>query len=148
MNTPEIKEGVAVRYPGTGPEIGHDRAHTNVIVTDPDQNGTVLLVSICSFNRFADHTCLIEADGSWEPITRRSYVAYHHTKGVSATNISNRIARQEITYLGAVPQEVYNRIKAGVTISKETPEMFKRAFLAQQPQSKPPGRVLRSNPSS
>jgi hypothetical protein len=146
MNIPEIKEGVAIRYPGTGPALGYDRAHTHVVITNPDDKETVLLVSICSFDRFSDQTCVLEADNTWEPIVRKSYVAYHHSKRASVKNIMTSIGRQEITYLGPVPPEIFERIKAGVTVSKQTPEVFMRMFVDRQPQLRRQGRVLRSNP--
>lgn len=148
MSPPEIKEGVAVRYPGTGPAIGRDRAHTQVIITNPDHNGVVFLVSICTFHRLADPTCVIEPDGSWEPIIRKSYAAYYCIAGVTTENLTRRISRQEVTYLGPVPDDLYKRIKDGVTISKETPEFVKKALLRQAKIRRPPGRILRSNPPS
>jgi hypothetical protein len=44
--------------------------------------------------------------------------------------------------------DLYKRIKDGVTISKETPELFKKALLRQANVTRPSGRILRSNPSS
>jgi hypothetical protein len=148
MILPDIKEGSAVLYPGTGPVDGRDRAHTQVIVTNPDENGTILLVSICTFHRLADQTCIIEPDGRWQPIVRKSYAAYYCMARVDIENMRTRMARQEITYLGIVPLDIYCRIKNGILISKETPDIIKKAFLKQQPNFKTPGRILRSNPSS
>jgi hypothetical protein len=84
----------------------------------------------------------------WSPIVRRSYAVYYCITGVDINNILNRIARQEVTYLGTGPLNIYKKIKDGVAISKETPDRIKKAFLRQQPNFKQPGRILRSNPSS
>jgi hypothetical protein len=148
MTAPEIKEGIAVLYPGTGPAEGRDRAHVQVIVTNPDKNGTILLVSICSFHSLADQTCVIEPDDTWGAIIRKSYAAYYCMAGVDISNLMRRIAQHEVTYLGPVPLNIYNKIKEGVAISRETPDMFKKAFLSQQSEFKLPVRILRSSPSS
>lgn len=144
MKTPEIKEGVAVRYPGTGALLGHDRAHTHVVVTDPDQDGSVLLVSICSFHRFADQTCVIVPDGTWEPDRQKELccILPHNARVGSQCHGTYSQTGNHLSWPGAAA--IFERIKAGVAISNETPEVFRTVFLRSQPQRQA-GRVLRSN---
>ena len=129
MPTPVISEGIAIKYPGTGPAHDGGRWHTCVVVRDDDVRGDVYLVPICSVHYNCDTTCLLNCDTPSLNLNRASFVAYHAGKKVPRTALQKKLTATEITYLGIVDSAVFKRIKEGVNTSNETEAWFKKGVL-------------------
>ena len=120
MADPEIAEGVAVNYPGTGPVHDAGRSHICVVIHVDTATRDVLLVPVCSFHDRCDKTCVLEPIDGWREIKKRSFMGYYQIKKVPLRAMQIRIQSGEITYLGQVPPMLYGKIRAGVTSSPET----------------------------
>jgi len=134
--TPDIRAGVALLYPGTGPSNDPSRKHIVVVVKDDTANGDLFLVSVCSYFRRRDETCVIETGSGWSAITKKSFVAYYHTMKVSRKAILDRIEQADITFLGPVPPDIYKRIFDGIKNSPEVEPWFQKAVIGDPPKPK------------
>ena len=141
MTSPDICAGVALRYPDTGPDFDESRKHICVVVKDDQAKGDLYLVSICSYCRPCDETCVIDAWSGWRAITKKSFVAYYHTMTVSRKNTLDRIKEASVTFLGAVPPDIYKRIFDGIKTSPNVEPRFRNAVIGEPP--KP--RILHSH---
>lgn len=130
MSAPPLHQGIAVRYPGTGPDHDGGRSHIFVAISDITPTGDILLVSICSWHARSDETCIIQPADGIPGITHKSVVAYFHIMRVFAKNLIKRIETTEVTYFGPIPPATYARIKAGVLVSQESIPMFIKHFKA------------------
>ena len=126
--TPELVPGVAVSYPGTGPDSDGGRPHICVLVSGVTVKGDILLIPICSAHAKCDRTLRLMPGKGWDEIRWESYGAYYKAKKVSAKVLARRIEAGEITYLGAVPKNIYADIVKGIEISEETEDWFLSDF--------------------
>jgi hypothetical protein len=133
MIVPSISVGMAVNYPGTGPDHDGGRAHRCVVVKDDDTNGNVYLLPICSFYETSDATCVLEAGCPVLGLTKKSFVAYYAAKAVSRKSFIEKLTSTEITHLGQMPQEILSRIVAGVSSSPDVEPWFRSAVTPASP---------------
>lgn len=141
MAAPELRAGVAVHYPGTGPGSDGRRSHILVIVKAIADAGDLVAVPICSAHPNCDRTCLIEAAATWPGVIRHaSYAAYYQAKKLPLAATIKRVEQGEVTYLGDVPIALFNRIVAGISVSDESEPWLLKALLPP-----PRGRVLQGN---
>ena len=130
---PAIRIGVAFDYRGTGPTHRGGKSHTCVVVTNPDLKNDVLLVPICSCHAGADQTCIIDTTVVWQPIRWKSYAAYYMMKRVYVPNLNKQMIAGDISYIGYVPNELLNRILAGILVSRDIEPQFLRAYNERVP---------------
>lgn len=102
---------------------GNGLAHLFVALTNEFDDGTgngkrILVVNLTTDykNRSTDTTCLV-APGEHISINRQSYVAYRYAELRPLQEFFN----QKMEYRGTVTTEIYNRISAGIPISRHTP---------------------------
>ncbi|MBA2589064.1 MAG: hypothetical protein H0U98_10625 [Alphaproteobacteria bacterium] len=129
MSTPALVPGVAVIYPGTGPDSDGGRPHIHVLVSGPTAKNDILLIPICSTHQKCDRTVVLKPKAGWEDIKWESYAAYYKAKKVSAKVLTKRIESSEITYLGEIPKDAYASIIKGIEDSGETEPWFLEEFL-------------------
>jgi hypothetical protein len=130
---PEIRAGVALLYPGTGPDDDEGRSHICVVVKDDQMKGDLYLVPVCSYRRPCDETCVIDANSGWRTITKKSFVAYYHPRIVSKKATLHRIKEADVTFLGPVPQDIYERIFDGIKTSRHVEPWFRNVVIGEPP---------------
>lgn len=128
MNDPEIKAGVSLLYYGTGPAHDVRRAHIHVIVKDDIDKGNLLLVPISSQHQNCDKTCLFPQSCGWTALSKPSFVAYYTAKMVSRKATIDKIMSSEITYLGMMPDRLFEALFVGIKRSPETEPWFLKHF--------------------
>ena len=65
-------------------------------------------------------------------LTRKSYVGYYAGKCVGRKGLETKIADAEVTFMGILPPELLQRVKAGVAVSDESEPWFKNAIWPKQ----------------
>jgi hypothetical protein len=135
MAAPALEPGVAVMYPGTGPDNDGGRPHICVVVSPVTDKGDILLIPICSTHEKCDQSVVLRPKQGWDEIRWDSYAAYYKAKKVSARALIKRIEATEVTYLGPVPKAIYDSIFNGIEKSDETEPWFheEMAKLAPPP---------------
>jgi hypothetical protein len=128
MNGLVLSEGSAVLYPGTGPRADSGRAHICVVVDIDRTNGDVMLIPICSYFEACDKTCVIGPTDGWNQIKKKSYAAYFFIKRVGSRAITSRLHAGEITHLGKIPDNIYQNIRSGILVSRETEQKYIKFF--------------------
>jgi len=99
-----------------------------VVVAEDKDKGDILIVPVESYYLQCDETCVILTTDGWGEIKNKSFVGYYQMKKVYKPNVIRRMEEGDITYLGQVPDELYARIKRGVTQSLDTEPVFLRSF--------------------
>ena len=124
MPLPQIVEGVALRYPGTGPSHDGNRSHIHIVVGVDIGNGDVCLVPICSLKSGSDKTCVLDSNTPLLGLTKPSFVGYYASKKAGLLGLKTRIEALEITYIGVLPPTTFSNIKVGIEASPETEPWF------------------------
>ena len=140
---PDLGEGIAIRYPGTGPDHDPARPHICVIVSPPTPDGELIIVPVETHHPKCDGSCVIDPKEWRDCLTRLSFIAYYNAKIVSLSNTQSRVNEGEITYIGPVPKELFSRIKYGMDDTNELEEFVKNKYKPGAPK----GRVLRARQS-
>ncbi len=128
MTKPVISEGMAIKYPGTGPDHDVRRPHTCIVVKDDQINGDVYLVPVCSASGQVDSACILDKNTPVLGLTHESYIGYFAAKKVPRKSLAAKLDKLEITCLGHIPDYVLSRVKDGVSKSLDTEPWFKTAI--------------------
>ena len=98
-----------------------DKKHLFIICTNPDKNGQVLLVSICSRqDKYDDKTCTL-GPSVHAFLNRKSYVSYRHARIESASDLQKRVANGTIEPLTNLKDTILEEICVGFAKSDKTP---------------------------
>jgi hypothetical protein len=116
--------------PGTGPDHDQDRAHLFIILTDPDADGMVLVVPICSATAKSDSTCIVGA-GDHPFLKHKSFTAYYRLNILNAATLVDQERRSIIQYRGMFDEKFFALVCAGVEQSRQAAPRYKKYFAAQ-----------------
>jgi hypothetical protein len=108
---------------------GSGHMHLKIIISEPDPEGMVLVVSITSAptTRRFDDSCILEP-GSHEFIIHRSYVSYAHSVGLNNVSILNEKFKGELITKPDVTGDVLQCIQDGARGSRFLPRELKKYF--------------------
>ena len=112
----------------SGPDNDPGRRHLHVVCTDPDEDGTQLIISITSWiNDLCDATCIVHPhEHPW--LRHQSYVFYRKARIEAATTLENGLLRGIFEQLQDMNGQTFLRIRNGVCRSPQTPRKIKRYF--------------------
>ena len=128
-----LKTGEAFWYPGTGPSHRSSTPHICVVAKIDSANDDIYFIPISSEILNLDQTCVINVADGWNPpIIRKSFAAYFHARRASLKGVTAQIAEGTARRIGVVPNEIFARIVAGITVSEDTEPSFKKAFEPKQ----------------
>jgi len=138
MNREAIKvvRRATLWIPGTGPVHDRGRAHLFVVLTEPEQNGSVLVVPICSADKKCDQTCIVGI-GDHHCLTHKSYVAYHKLGIYSARVLEAQILNKVFSYQGLLDVKVFAFVCDGVSNSREAAPKFKNYYATRTKNQSP-----------
>jgi hypothetical protein len=105
------------------------KLHLKIVITDPDPDNMVLVVSVSTIYKgvFHDSSCeLVPGDHSF--IKQPSFVAYQYTTALDAVNILKEKFKGLIIQKEDVSSELLSRIQSGAQLSKFLPLHFKKYF--------------------
>lgn len=109
----------------SGPAHDPDRKHLHVVCNDPDADGNVLIVGICSVTMAPhDTTCILQAH-EHDFLRHPSYVLYARADIVSAAVLASGVAKQVIAKHSDMNGQTFLRVKNGVCGSPLTPRRIK-----------------------
>ncbi|MCX7313732.1 MAG: hypothetical protein NTV56_18905 [Alphaproteobacteria bacterium] len=120
--------------PGTGPDHDTDRAHLFVILTDPDPDGMVLVVPICSATTKSDGTCIVGA-GDHPFLKHKSFAAYYRLNTFNGSALVEQEKKKAIQYRGMLDEKVFALVCAGVQESRQAAPVHKKYFATQTAKS-------------
>lgn len=128
MAVPNYEVGDAVYYYGTGSSLNPKTPHTHVIVKIDSDKGDVYLIPISTFNSKCDQTCIVDETMGVPKIVHKSYASYFHARKVGIKGFEMKLEASEITYSGKIPDDVFQRIVAGIKVSEDVEDWFLREF--------------------
>ncbi|OIR24491.1 hypothetical protein BGC33_10720 [Bathymodiolus thermophilus thioautotrophic gill symbiont] len=100
-----------------------DLRHLFIILTEP-VNGEIVTVNLSSYKTsFDDKSCVLDK-GDHPFIKHKSYIVYHRSEILKATQLENITIRQ----LEQVADDVFRRIIQGLLQSKQTPNKVKKFY--------------------
>lgn len=110
-------------------EDASSKMHLKIVITDPDPDNIVLVVSVSTIYNgiFYDNTCeLFPGDHSF--IKNPSYVSYQYAMELDSVKILNEKFKGYIIQKEDISLELLHRIQRGARLSKFLPLYFKKYF--------------------
>lgn len=110
----------------SGPRHDPNRKHLHVICNDPDQDGKVLIVGVCSVTGAPhDATCVLQAH-EHDFLDHPSYVFYAKAEVVAASALENGVTQKVIAVHSDMNGQAFLRVKNGLCRSPLTPRKIKK----------------------
>ncbi|MGB7264006.1 MAG: hypothetical protein WBC92_00735, partial [Terracidiphilus sp.] len=103
--------------------------HLHVVISDPDENNCIVLVSITTERQKSDTTTRLEA-GIHPFINSPSVVAYHYSKMVSCAQLEKLIEIGDATPKPDASEDIVRRAQAGMQETRRAPREVQECFLA------------------
>ena len=104
------------------------KPHLHVVISDPDENDCIVLVSITTERQKSDTTTRLEA-GIHPFIDNPSVVAYQYSKMVSCAQLRNLIEIGEATPKADACGDIVTRAQAGMQETRRAPREVQECFL-------------------
>ena len=105
----------------SGPSHDPNRKHLFIVVSQL-RDGKVLLVSISSCRKGCDTACILNVRDH-QFITHQSFVAYHRTHSMNATELYDKLNSGEYQQQDSVGHRVLARILTGFKKTKSAPPL-------------------------
>jgi hypothetical protein len=108
---------------------GSGHMHLKVVISEPDPEGMVLVVSVTSVptTRRFDQSCILEA-GCHDFITRRSYVSYAHSVELNNVGILKEKFKGELISKPDATPDILERIQEGARVSRFLSRSLRKYF--------------------
>lgn len=117
----------------SGPRHDPNRKHLHVICNDPDKDGNVLIVGVCSVTAAPhDTTCVLQAH-EHDFLDHPSYVFYAKAQVVAASALENGVTKKIIAVHSDINGQAFLRVKNGLCRSPLTPRKIKKYAGCVQP---------------
>jgi len=122
---------VAIAKKGTllivsGPKHDPERKHLHVICNDPDDDGNVALISVCSVTGTNhDTTCILQKH-EHAFLKHESFVLYARAKIVSESSLRKGVEAKLMVMHDDMNGQAFLRVLKGVCRSSQTPRKVKR----------------------
>lgn len=110
----------------SGPKHDKDRKHLHVICNDPDGDGNVALVSICSVTDATHDTTCILQQHEHAFLKHESFVLYARAKIVSENSLANGVEAKLMSMHDDMNGQTFLRVFKGVCRSPHTPRKVKK----------------------
>jgi hypothetical protein len=132
---------VAIAKKGTllivsGPNHDPERKHLHVICNDPDGDGNVALVSVCSVTGTNHDTTCILQQHEHAFLKHESFVLYARAKIVSENSLANGVAQKLMVIHDDMNGQTFLRVFNGVCRSPQTPRKVKKYLGCAEPEAK------------
>lgn len=110
----------------SGPPHDPNRKHLHVVCNDPDEDGNVLVVGVCSVTAAPhDTTCILQAhEHEW--LRHPSFVFYARARMVSEKSLDAGVAKRLMEVRDDVNGQTFLRVKNGICRSPFTPRKIKQ----------------------
>lgn len=116
----------------SGPARDRERKHLHVVCSDPDSDGNVAIVGICSVTeQFHDETCILKSH-EHRFLKHDSYVLYARAKIVSVASLEQGIEIEVIVPHDEMNGQTFLRVANGACRSRFTSRKIK-AYLGCVP---------------
>jgi len=102
--------------------------HLHIVITDPDKNNCVVLVSVTTERPRSD-TMTRLAVGDHPFVTAPSVITYAYTKVMSCTHIESLVLSGEAQTKGYASKRVVQRAQAGLRETDRAPREVQEYFL-------------------
>jgi len=110
----------------SGPLENPDKKHLHIILTDSDENGDVLAVSVSTYkNKYCDGTCILNA-GDHPFIKHKSWVVYRNIGTFPVSDIQEGVHNGTMIRCEDLADEVFQRVIKGCLIKKSDAETSSR----------------------
>jgi hypothetical protein len=100
-----------------------------VVISDPDENDRIVLVSVTTERAKSDTTTRLEA-GIHPFIDDPSVVAYHYSKMLSCAQLKNLIEIEDAVPKTDASADIVQRAQAGMQETRRAPREVQECFLA------------------
>lgn len=101
--------------------------HLHIVISDPNENGEVMVVNISSCKERYERSCVLEA-GEHPQITKKSYIPYKYAKKMNQKIFLTDRFRRLITVKEDISDSVLKKIQEGAKISPRLESGFKSYF--------------------
>ncbi len=97
---------------------------------------SILIIPICTVpKRYYDKSCVIDkteiiADNGRSVLNRKSYLCYYHSQIIKSDKFLQKMMDKEFQQRSKISDELFERVKRGISISKDIPERMKNHFLS------------------
>lgn len=105
------------------------KPHLHVVISDPDENDCVVLVSITTERAKSDTTTRLEA-GIHRFIDDPSVIAYNYSKMMSRNQLNNLIETGDAVPKDDACETIVRRAQAGMQETRRAPREVQECFLA------------------
>ncbi len=119
-----------ILIPDTGPQHDRGKSHLFVVLTEPDSDGMVLLVPICTKGQKYDTACLV-GKGDHPFLDRPSYVDYSNLNTYKAQVLESQAQKGILVAKEVIDEKVFALICAGIEQSRQSPPIYKKYFSQQ-----------------
>lgn len=110
----------------SGPKHDPERKHLHVICNDPDGDGNVALVSICSVTGMGHDTTCILQEHEHAFLKHESFVLYARAKIVRESSLTNGVAANLMVIQDDMNGQTFLRVLNGACRSPQTPRKVKK----------------------
>lgn len=110
----------------SGPKHDLERKHLHVICNDPDGDGNVALVSVCSVTGTNHDTTCVLQEHEHAFLKHESFVLYARAKIVSTSSLTNGITAKLMIMHDDMNGQAFLRVFKGVCRSPQTPRKIKK----------------------
>lgn len=104
------------------------KPHLHVVISDPDENDRIVLVSVTTERAKSDTTTRLQA-GIHPSIPDPSVVAYHYSKVMSCSQLKNLIETGDAIPKAAASASIVQRAQAGMQETYRAPREVQECFL-------------------
>jgi mRNA-degrading endonuclease toxin of MazEF toxin-antitoxin module len=105
------------------------KPHLHVVISDPDENDCIVLVSVTTERAKSDTTTRLEA-GIHRFITAPSVIAYNYSKIMSRDQLRNLIETGDALPKDDASDTIVRRAQAGIQETRRAPREVQECFLA------------------
>ena len=105
------------------------KQHLHIVISDPDENNFIVLVSVTTERQKSDTTARLEA-GIHPFIDNPSVVAYLYSKMMSCAQLKKLIEMGEATPKADASGDIVRRAQAGMQETRRAPREVQECFLA------------------
>jgi hypothetical protein len=105
------------------------KPHLHVVISDPDENDCIVLVSITTERAKSDTTTRLET-GIHPFIDSPSVIAYNYSKMMSCDQLKKLIERGDAIPKADASETIVKRARAGMQETRRAPREVQECFLA------------------
>jgi hypothetical protein len=109
-------------------ESPSEKAHLHLVITDPDERGRCVLVSITTRRAKSDTMVCLDA-GDHAFITHPSVITYAYSKVLTVSKLAEMVASGDATPKGPADAKIVARAQSGMLETDRAPREVKDLFV-------------------